>query len=215
MTAAAPKVTATFWDCGGVLLTNGWDHGERHRVLDHFGLNRDEFEPRHKQANDEWERGEITLHDYLQKTVFYAPRSFSEDEFIHHMQNVSQVLYPRMIEFARALNRQRATGDPLGVYMLSNESRELMAYRIEKFGLTSMFDAYLVSSYLGWRKPGTEIYLRAMEITARQPSECVLIDDREENVAAACKLGMHGIHLETPEQTIGELQQLGICIPPT
>ena len=46
------KIRATFWDCGGVLLTNGWDEHARERVAKHFGLNFDEFEQRHIPAND-------------------------------------------------------------------------------------------------------------------------------------------------------------------
>jgi len=35
------------FDVGGVLLTNGWDHRERARVLDKFHLDRAAFEERH------------------------------------------------------------------------------------------------------------------------------------------------------------------------
>ena len=31
-----PEVRALFWDVGGVLLTNAWDHNERTDALDHF-----------------------------------------------------------------------------------------------------------------------------------------------------------------------------------
>jgi hypothetical protein len=31
-------VRALFWDVGGVLLSNAWDHTQRAAALEHFGL---------------------------------------------------------------------------------------------------------------------------------------------------------------------------------
>jgi putative hydrolase of the HAD superfamily len=210
MTAKKTRITATFWDCGGVLLTNGWDHAERRNVVEHFGLNFEEFEQRHTEPNDRWERGRITLHEYLQETVFYFPRQFSEEEFVTQMRAVSRVLYPQMIAFLRKLRSQSTSTDTPGMYLLSNESRELMAYRIHEFGLTGLFDAYFVSSYIGLRKPEAAFFQCALDISQRAPEQCVFIDDREENVAAAREQGIHGIRMETPQQVIAELGRLGI-----
>ncbi len=210
MSAATMRITATFWDCGGVLLTNGWDHTARRQVAQHFGLNFDEFEQRHEQPNDQWERGKITLQEYLQQAVFYTPRQFSPDEFVIRMRAVSRVLYPQMIDFLHRLrDHRRADSSPV-MYMLSNESRELMEYRIPTFGLTGLFDAFLVSSYIGLRKPGPDFFHCALNISQRKPGQCVFIDDREENVAAARRLGIHGILMETPQQVIDDLAQIGI-----
>jgi putative hydrolase of the HAD superfamily len=210
MTASGTRITATFWDCGGVFLTNGWDHVARRKVVEHFGLNFEEFEQRHTEPNDEWERGRITLHEYLQETVFYFPRQFTEEEFVTQMRAVSRVLYPSMIAFLQALRSNRRAAEIPSAYMLSNESRELMAYRIPEFELSGLFDAFLVSSYIGLRKPEIAFFQCALDISQRAPGECVFIDDREENVAAARQLGIHGIRLKTPQQAIGELQDLGI-----
>lgn len=202
------KIRATFWDCGGVLLTNGWDEHARERVIKHFGLNFDEVERRHPQANDLWERGRIDVHEYLRETVFYARRAFSENEFFLKMRDVSQVLYPGMIEFLRALRAQGSRDN--STYMLSNESRELMEYRIPTFGLSGLFDAYLVSAYIALRKPEPAFFQCALDISQRQPDECVFIDDREENLEGARQLGIQGIRMTSPEQVIAELRRLGI-----
>ena len=211
MTRPDAKITATFWDCGGVLLTNGWDHIARRQVTEHFGLSFDEFEQRHEQPDDEWERGKISLHDYLQQTVFYTQRKFSEEDFITRMRSVSQPLYPEMIAFVRDLRAARTSQAVPLIYLLSNESSELMDYRIPQFGLTNLFDAFLVSSYIGLRKPGEEFFKCALNVSRRPPEQCVFIDDREENVAAARNLGIHGIRLETPHQTIAALGELGVA----
>jgi len=41
-----PEIRALFWDVGGVLLTNAWDHEERNLAIDAFHLDKDEFEKR-------------------------------------------------------------------------------------------------------------------------------------------------------------------------
>lgn len=212
MTLGMAKIRATFWDCGGVLLTNGWDEHARKRVVEHFGLNFDEFEQRHPHANDLWERGKIDVHEYLRETAFYTPRAFSEDEFFSKMRDVSQVLYPGMIEFLQKLHTQGPREN--STYMLSNESRELMQYRIPTFGLSGLLDAYLVSAYIGLRKPEGEFFRCALDVSQRQPDECVFIDDREENLEGARKLGIQGIRMTSPEQVIAELRRLGVAADP-
>lgn len=209
---AAEKITATFWDCGGVFLTNGWDHHERRSVIEHFGLSFEEFEERHEQPNDAWERGAITLREYLQETVFYKPRSFSAEEFFARMRAVSKPLYPEMIAWVRGLRAQRAQSGVREMYLLSNESRELMAYRIPTFGLTGLFDAYLVSAYIGLRKPEAAFFNRVLEICQLPPAECVFIDDRQENVEGAERAGIRGIRMTSPQQVIAELGKLGVGI---
>ncbi len=208
MMGAAAGITATFWDCGGVLLTNGWDHIARRQAAEHFGLNFEEFEQRHTEPNDEWERGHITVSEYLWETVFYVPRNFSQQDFLAQMRAASRVLYPEMIAFLGAL---RTSSSRPGMYLLSNESRELMEYRIPAFGLTPLFDAFLVSAFIGLRKPEPAFFRCALEISQRAPAECVLIDDREENVAAARAAGIHGIRLISPRQAIADLKKLGIA----
>ena len=79
-------ITTILWDVGGVLLTNGWDHKERAAVLSHFGVEWDAFEQRHPDANDAWEKGLITVEEYLQETVFYEPRKFTVEEFVDAMR---------------------------------------------------------------------------------------------------------------------------------
>ena len=76
---------AILFDIGGVFLTNGWDHNERAQVLAKFNLDREAFDSRHTEANDELERDEITIDQYLDKTVFYEPRHFTHADFFAAM----------------------------------------------------------------------------------------------------------------------------------
>ena len=77
-----PEVTALFWDVGGVILSNGWDREERAAAIKHFGLDADEFRASGTSWSTRHSRsGQMSLDDYLERTVFYCPRTFSREEF--------------------------------------------------------------------------------------------------------------------------------------
>ncbi len=73
------------FDVGGVLLTNGWDHGERAEAASQFGLDLAGLEARHAEVYPAWERGAMTGKDYLTHVIFNEPRSFSRGAFFSFM----------------------------------------------------------------------------------------------------------------------------------
>lgn len=200
------KIRTILWDVGGVLLTNGWDRCERADLFREFQIDRDDFESRHEQVNEAWETGRITADDYLDHTVFYEPRDFTREQFWERMKDMSSWLPHTAIHILR---RIAAEGD-IRLVMLSNESRELMDHRIHKFGLGNDFSAYLVSAYVGLRKPDPRFFKLALDVTQSSPQETMFIDDRRENASAAAALEIHGTHYEGPEQLEDELNRLGV-----
>ncbi len=95
-------VRALFWDVGGVLLSNAWDRMQRLSALEHFRLDEEEFHSRHEMVVSSFERGKITLDEYLDRTVFYRTRSFTREAFKNFMFSLSQPI-PEVLIFARAL----------------------------------------------------------------------------------------------------------------
>ena len=174
------------FDVGGVLLTNGWDHRERAAAVDAFHLDKVDFERRHAELDDPWERGAITMADYLSYTVFHQPRSFSQEEFAAFILAQSHLLPDGAIPVLREL----AAGGKYLLGAFNNEARETNEYRFNHFGLRNCFDLSLSSCYIGLRKPEPAIYRRAIDIVGRNPERILFIDDREENIAAAKALGM-------------------------
>ena len=200
-----PAIRAIFWDVGGVLLTNAWDHTQRSSALERFDLDEREFHDRHEMVVSSFERGKITLDEYLDRTVFYRPRPFSREAFREYMFSLSQPL-PGMLEFAQSLSDS-------GRYLMAtinNESRELNYYRIERFGLRKMFRLFFSSCFVGLRKPERDIYRLALETTQIPAEECCFIDDRALNLECAAQLGMHTIEMDTREQLQADLERIGI-----
>ena len=199
-------ISTILWDVGGVLLTNGWDHKERAAVLAHFHVDLEPFEDRHPDANDLWEKGLITVEEYLNRTVFFQPRDFTANEFLAAMKTESLVLPDSGIGVLESL----AASQEMDLGMLNNEARELNDYRIEEFGFRGYFDFFFSSCYVGLRKPSSQIYKLALDVLQCEPSEVVFIDDRAGNVEVAAGLGIHAIRYEGSEKLAKALEQLGI-----
>jgi putative hydrolase of the HAD superfamily len=194
------------FDVGGVLLTNGWDHGERAATIEYFHLDLEAFEARHLAPYDAWERGAISLKSYLYATVFYEPRSFSQDDFFGFMLNQSKLLP----NGALGILEEVAASDRCMVGALNNEARETNEFRFDSFGLRNYFDVSLSSCYVGLRKPEPAIYRRALDILGKPAERILFIDDRAENVAGAVDAGMKAIHFEGSDSLRGELVSLGV-----
>lgn len=199
-------ITTILWDVGGVLLTNGWDHQERAAVLSHFQLDREPFEQRHPEANDAWERGWISAEEYLERTVFYEPRSFTPPDFIEQMKVQSK----KLPQSALGILGELAASDDLKMVAVNNEARELNDYRIGAFDLQRHLEGFFSSCYLGLRKPDPQIYRVVLDVLQKKPEETAFIDDREENAHSAAAMGMRAIRYETPEALRAELARLGI-----
>ena len=123
-------ITSLFLDVGGVLLTNGWDHHARRRATKHFKLDWAEMEERHGLNFETHEEDKITFNEYLDRVVFYQKRPFTRTEFRRFMFAQSKS-YAEMIALVRNLKAKYG----LKIIVVSNESRELNAYRIRKFKL--------------------------------------------------------------------------------
>lgn len=201
------KITTLFWDNGGVILTNGWDRDSRQAAVNKFQLDWTEFEDRHELMLNAFETDRVSLDEYLRRTVFYRARPFSTDEFKAFMFAQSRP-FPESLDFLGSLARGRR----YLLASLNNESRDINEYRIREFHLRDYFEAFFSSCYLGVRKPGPEIYSLALEITQRNPAECVLIDDRALNLECARELGMHTIQFQGVSQLQRELTALGAAL---
>jgi putative hydrolase of the HAD superfamily len=71
-----------------------------------------------------------------------------------------------------------------------------------------LFDAVVISSEVGLRKPDERIYRHAAAALGLDPAECVFVDDIAPNVRAAEAVGMVGVHHVSPDQTVTRLEEL-------
>jgi putative hydrolase of the HAD superfamily len=198
-------IRTLFWDVGGVLLTNAWDRTQRDAAMTKFQLDPIEFQDRHEMVISSFERGKISIEDYLDRTVFYRARSFTRDAMMMYMYSLSQP-FPETLELARGL----AASCKYQMATINNESRELNRYRIDTYNLREIFAFFVSSCYVGLRKPEKDIYRMALEISEAKPEECCFLDDRSLNLECAQHLGMHTIQVQNSTQAREELANLGV-----
>jgi len=198
-------ITCVFLDIGGVLLTDGWDHHARKRLATHFKLKWAEVANQHHLAFDTYKEGKLTLEEYLGRVVFYQKRPFTRDQFRRFMFAQSK-LYPEMIEMLARLKVRYG----LKIAVVSNEARELNAYRIRKFKLDRFVDFFISSCFVHIRKPDVDIFRLALDIAQAPTRQIAYIDNTPVFVQIAEGLGIRSIFHADYRSTRAKLASFGL-----
>ena len=206
MKRAAP-VTTLFLDVGEVLLTDAWDHLARRRAAKHFELKWSEMEERHALVFETQEEGRITFQEYLDWVVFYRKRSFTRSQFRDFIFAQSKP-YPGMIELIARLKFRHG----LKIVVVSNESREMNAYRIRAFKLDRLVDTFISSCFVHMRKPDVNIFRLALDVAQTTPARIVYIDNTPMFVQIAEGLGIRSILHVNLKSTRAKLASFGLQI---
>jgi putative hydrolase of the HAD superfamily len=201
----ALPITTLFLDIGGVLLTDGWGHHARRRAARTFALDWAEMEERHLLNFATYEAGKLTLWEYLARVIFYQKRAFTQAQFRRFLFAQSKP-YPQMLELVRNLKAKYG----LKTVVLSNEARELNAYRIRKFKLDGFVDAFVSSCYVHLHKPDVDIFRLALDIAQTPARQIAYIENTPMFVQIAEGLGIRGIVHTDYRSTRAKLGLLGL-----
>lgn len=107
-----------------------------------------------------------------------------------------------MIARARGLRPRYRTG------ILSNSFVGAREREVRRYAFPDLVDDIVYSHEVGLRKPDPRIFELCCERLAVEPAELVLLDDVEENVAAAAELGIHAVHVRDNERAFAELDAI-------
>jgi len=190
------EIKALFLDIGGVLISNGWQHQSRYKAIAKFGLNKQEVEARHKLIFVTYESGKITHDEYLDWVIFYEPRRFSKQDFTEFMFTQS-ISIAGSIDFFKEIKQKHQ----LKVFAVSNEGRELNAYRIRHFKLDELFDGYISSCYVHLHKPDTAMLTLASDISHTLPENTLYVDDGALLIEIASGMGFQTLHFQSLQRT--------------
>jgi HAD superfamily hydrolase (TIGR01509 family) len=109
-----------------------------------------------------------------------------------------------MVELAHRL------GERYRVYLLSNIGDLHWVHLSCEYRLHALGHGALPSYLAGVMKPHAGIYAQAEKRFALTPQHTVFIDDRPDNITAACTRGWHGIvHTDYP-RTLAALRALAV-----
>ncbi len=90
--------------------------------------------------------------------------------------------------------------------IINNGTRITLPGFKKKFGYNKYFDLFVSSAIEGIRKPDREIYLLTAKRLGVEPSECLFMDDSNENVEGAKNTGMQAIWWKTPKEGFEEFE---------
>jgi putative hydrolase of the HAD superfamily len=198
-------ITCLFVDIGGVLLTDGWDHHARKRAARRFKLDWAEMQERHELNFETQEADKITFQEYLDRVIFWKKRPFTRAEFRQFLFVLSKP-FTEMIELVRNLKAKYR----LKIFVVSNEARELNAYRIRQFKLDGFVDAFISSCFVHLRKPDADIFRLALDIAQVPVGQIVYIENTPLFVQVAERLGIRSILHTDYQSTCEKLAAFGL-----
>lgn len=129
------------------------------------------------------------------------------EAFFHRWHETVGEPIAESVDMLRSLRR-----NGVRTFALTNFSAETYPLAVARFPFLTEFDGTIVSGEERVVKPDPEIYHRLMRRYAIMPARAVFIDDRLENVEAARRLGLHGIHFVDPLAVRAELRTLGLPV---
>jgi len=132
---------------------------------------------------DEAECGRFTSHEFLRLVGYGGDLAEIERNYLDTLEMDGE--FPPCAAALREKFR---------LALLSDDISEWSAYIRHKFALNELFDEIVISGDAGVKKPSPEIYRLMLEKLGQPAAECVFIDDRRRNLAAAAGLGMGTVY---------------------
>lgn len=183
-------IRAIIFDCFGVLVTDTWP------LLRDTYFSEPEARRRIEILREEIDAGVTERSVFIDAFVSQTGLSTQEiDAKIH-----ASVVNDELLDYVVMLRPRYKIG------ILSNVSSDRTH---ELFGeRRTLFDEIILSCDIGVTKPHERAFEIAAERLGVEPGECVFIDDRPENVAAAQHVGMRWIeykNYDDMQRKLGEL----------
>ena len=157
----------------------------------------------HFELVELFDKGEITPQDFHARVIQKLEAHIDYDTFFSIYNDVFS-LNPPVLQIMNRLKENYK------LVVLSNTDTMRFGFIKKKFPEILIFDEYVLSFEVGYMKPHTQIYKEALKKAGFPAKECVFIDDREENIEAAAKLGINGIHMGPQTDLESVLKETGL-----
>jgi 2-haloacid dehalogenase len=100
------------------------------------------------------------------------------------------------------------------IYALTNWSAETFPVAVQRYNFLQWFDGIIMSGEEKTRKPFPEIYQLLLDRFDVDAREAIFIDDSIRNIRGAEAIGIAGIHFQSPQQLIQDLDRNKITLVP-
>jgi putative hydrolase of the HAD superfamily len=172
-----------------------------------FGIPVERFRQFYGFFRHDYDRGALEPAEYWNKIAESAGVHL-DAERIAHLRKSDVMMWSRLNEpVLRWVDELRGAGYKTAV--LSNMHVD-MVERVSNDGAwKARFDVLALSSSLGMAKPRAEIFEYCLKKLGVRPSEAMFIDDRDENIEAALRVGIAGLCAPSTEALIDLLDMIG------
>ena len=170
---------------------------QRKEFQDHSTMFSYLFDPE-KGAINPYQVGKISSFEFFQSLKESLFLSLDFDAFVP-IWNEIFVENEEVSEVIRSLKGKYRLG------LLSNTDPLHFGYVLPKFPILQVFDKWILSHEVGFRKPEVGIFQAAIAWASVDPRKILFIDDIRMHIDVAASLGMEGIHFVSARQMKEEL----------
>ncbi len=196
-------ISTIIFDFGGVLTTSRFFSLVAKNLSDKFGVHAEEIEKRLRDNEKTYAKGEETTEGFWRKCFPEAEVSYDDfvDEFVS-----SYELNPAIMDMVRKLKSQ------YHIVLHSDNFEALVSVIKKDERITGLFENMFFSNEMGTLKEEETSFRHVLENIGKKAGECVFIDDKEKNLVAPAKIGIHTLLFKGPEQLLIDLKKLGVKI---
>lgn len=200
-----PTISTIIFDWGGVLIDTPTEGIKRH-CSDVLGVDGERFIKAYRQVEFDFYIDGISETRLWEKICELAevdmPQRCSQTDNSLWFEAFSTVYNPRK-EMFEIVNKLKDAGYRLG--LLSNT--EMPSLKFFESPIYDNFDFSVFSCTEATAKPDAKIYQIATKKAAQRAENCLFIDDKPENTAAAEKIGMRSLHFKSVEDFKNKLKK--------
>jgi beta-phosphoglucomutase len=194
---------ALVFDLDGVIIDSMPMHTDAWRIyLDRLGVDSTDVETRmHGRRNDE------IVADFIRTPLspeeIFGHGAAKEALFREMMRpRLQEHLLPGVVQFL-----ERCNGIPKGVG--SNAEPANIDFTLDGAGIRSHFQVIVDGHQVQRPKPAPDVYLRAAELLAVTPGNCIVFEDSPAGIEAACAAGARVVGVQSHS---GNLSKVDLAI---
>lgn len=187
-------IKAIVFDLGGVVFTSdGGSYETREKLAEDLGIDVESLHNVWFKYKNDLVKGKMSEQAYLESVIENIELNETLDELKKIIRDYN-IIDDSMVELLLDLKNK------YHLFALTNDIKEWIEYRINNFKLNHYFEKIISSCDVGMQKPDLDIYEHLLKEIQFKPEEVIFIDNREENLAPAEKLGIKTHHFKSKQE---------------
>jgi HAD superfamily hydrolase (TIGR01509 family) len=195
------------FDLHGVVLGGGNQFDENLR--ERFRISTEQLDKAMELNWRPFERGDISLQQFWSRLALQAGFTYDPGQVLEYWTGNYVKYHPVNHQILKLVDTLRDRGYKVAI--LSNTNAPHVAINTTR-GIFDHFDVALMSNEIGQIKPDRAAYDALLGALGVKATELVFVDDAEENVTGAKRMGIRGVRFHNYHDLINELVAMGLRV---